>query len=120
MIFCKCLHLEILTERPTCKLRKVSILYAGSPYAIDIKTAKGPIYPVKVYGPGVDDGILPDFESHFMVDARGAGAGELHVSIMGPKGKDRECRIRRGLEIKIRTNRLNVAILGPKDYYWGC
>ncbi|KAK3096080.1 hypothetical protein FSP39_022879 [Pinctada imbricata] len=58
----------------------------GSPYAIDIKTQRGPNYPVKVYGPGVEDGILPDFESHFMVDARGAGAGELHVSIMGPKG----------------------------------
>ncbi|KAJ8310907.1 hypothetical protein KUTeg_012772 [Tegillarca granosa] len=57
----------------------------GSPYAIDIgsDTTKG---PVKLYGPGVEDGILPDYKSHFWVDARGAGAGEIHVSIMGPKG----------------------------------
>lgn len=58
----------------------------GSPYAIDIITPKKLQYPVKVYGPGIHDGVLPDFESHFLVDARGAGAGELKVVLMGPKG----------------------------------
>ncbi|XP_062597927.1 filamin-C-like [Saccostrea cucullata] len=58
----------------------------GSPYAIDIKTPRKQQYPVRVYGPGISDGILPEFESHFMVDAQGAGAGELKVVIMGPKG----------------------------------
>lgn len=61
-------------------------MLVGSPYAIDIITPKKLQYPVKVYGPGIHDGVLPDFESHFLVDARGAGAGELKVVLMGPRG----------------------------------
>ena len=58
----------------------------GSPYAIDVFKPKKLEYPVTVYGPGIHDGILPNFESHFIVDARGAGAGELKVVLFGPKG----------------------------------
>jgi filamin len=65
---------------------KKYIHISGSPYAVDIKAPQKARYPVKVYGPGVNDGILPDFESHFIVDARGAGSGELKVVLMGPKG----------------------------------
>lgn len=61
-------------------------MLVGSPYAIDIITPKKLQYAVKVYGPGIHDGVLPDFESHFLVDARGAGAGELKVVLMGPRG----------------------------------
>ncbi|XP_022288939.2 filamin-A-like [Crassostrea virginica] len=58
----------------------------GSPYAIDVFKPKKLEYPVTVYGPGIHDGVLPNFESHFIVDARGAGAGELKVVLFGPKG----------------------------------
>ncbi|XP_041356835.1 filamin-C-like isoform X2 [Gigantopelta aegis] len=57
----------------------------GSPYAIDIK-ASHVVGDVKVWGPGIENGIIPGFQSHFWVDATGAGAGELRVRIMGPKG----------------------------------
>ena len=60
--------------------------FSGSPYAIDVFKPKKLEYPVTVYGPGIHDGILPNFESHFIVDARGAGAGELKVVLFGPKG----------------------------------
>ena len=60
--------------------------FSGSPYAIDVFKPKKLEYPVTVYGPGIHDGVLPNFESHFIVDARGAGAGELKVVLFGPKG----------------------------------
>ncbi|KAH9498672.1 hypothetical protein Btru_007267, partial [Bulinus truncatus] len=68
----------------------VEILYdgnhiLGSPYAIDIKEeqVKG---KVKVWGPGIENGIFPDFQGTFWVETTGAGAGELTVRINGPKG----------------------------------
>ncbi|KAL5004346.1 hypothetical protein ScPMuIL_017802 [Solemya velum] len=57
----------------------------GSPYVIVVRTSPS-MGTVKLYGPGIENGLLSGFEGHFWVDARGAGSGELHVSIMGPKG----------------------------------
>lgn len=42
---------------------------------------------VKVVGPGIEHGVLPIYQSHFVCDTRGAGAGQLTVRIRGPKGK---------------------------------
>jgi len=42
---------------------------------------------VKVYGPGIEHGVLATFQSRFICDTRGAGAGQLTVRIRGPKGK---------------------------------
>lgn len=42
---------------------------------------------VKVLGPGIEHGVLPIYQSHFMCDTKGAGAGQLTVRIRGPKGK---------------------------------
>jgi hypothetical protein len=61
-------------------------LHSGSPYAIDIKIphCSGIVY---IHGPGIEtNGVLGEYESHFWVDARDAGSGELNVSVMGPKG----------------------------------
>lgn len=57
----------------------------GSPFSI---TVSGPPDPgrVRVYGPGVEPGVLSLFQSRFMCDTRGAGAGQLTVRIRGPKG----------------------------------
>lgn len=41
---------------------------------------------VKVYGLGIYDGVLLDFESYFFVDVRGVGVGELKVVFMGLRG----------------------------------
>lgn len=41
---------------------------------------------VKVYGPGIDHGVLAMYQSRFICDTRGAGAGQLTVRIRGPKG----------------------------------
>ena len=42
---------------------------------------------VRVRGPGVEHGILPNFQSKFYVDTEGAGAGNLSVKMRGPKGR---------------------------------
>lgn len=41
---------------------------------------------VRVYGPGVEHGVLSLYQSRFVCDTRGAGAGQLTVRIRGPKG----------------------------------
>lgn len=42
---------------------------------------------VRVTGPGVEHGILATYQSRFIVETRGAGAGQLTVRIRGPKGE---------------------------------
>ncbi|GBO22567.1 hypothetical protein AVEN_271577-1, partial [Araneus ventricosus] len=41
---------------------------------------------VRVYGPGIEPGVLATYQSRFICDTRGAGAGQLTVRIRGPKG----------------------------------
>lgn len=41
---------------------------------------------VRVTGPGVEHGILARFQSKFIVETKGAGAGQLTVRVRGPKG----------------------------------
>lgn len=43
-------------------------------------------FQVRVYGPGVEAGVLATFQSRFICDTRGAGAGQLTVRVRGPKG----------------------------------
>ena len=59
--------------------------YPGSPFEIEIhpQNTHGKI---KVWGPGLENGVFPEYQGHFFVDATGAGGGELHVSVMGIKG----------------------------------
>ena len=58
---------------------------AGSPFLL--KVAGPPdASKVRVSGPGVESGILANFQSRFIVETRGAGAGQLTVRIRGPKG----------------------------------
>lgn len=57
----------------------------GSPFALRIAGAPD-ASKVKVYGPGIEHGVLPLYQSRFICDTRGAGAGQLTVRIRGPKG----------------------------------
>lgn len=57
----------------------------GSPFTFNVS------YPpdaskVRVYGPGIEHGILSTFKSNFIVETKGAGAGQLTVRVRGPKG----------------------------------
>lgn len=63
-------------------------MFIGSPYIVDIKAPERH-GRVRVWGPGIENGVLNNFQSNFWVDATGAGAGELRVRLMGPKGEAR-------------------------------
>ncbi|CAB3388551.1 Hypothetical predicted protein [Cloeon dipterum] len=57
----------------------------GSPFSL--KVAGSPdASKVRVFGPGIEHGVLATFQSRFVCDTRGAGAGQLTVRIRGPKG----------------------------------
>jgi len=57
----------------------------GSPFPLKV-SAQPDASKVRVSGPGVEHGILANFQSQFIVETRGAGAGQLTVRIRGPKG----------------------------------
>lgn len=60
--------------------------FEGSPYTLRVSGAPD-ASKVKCYGPGIEDGVLHNFQSHFIVETRGAGAGQLTVRVRGPKGQ---------------------------------
>jgi filamin len=57
----------------------------GSAFALRVAGAPDPS-KVRVYGPGIEHGVLATFQSRFICDTRGAGAGQLTVRVRGPKG----------------------------------
>ncbi|KAG8281179.1 hypothetical protein J6590_063972 [Homalodisca vitripennis] len=57
----------------------------GSPFCLRVSGAPD-ASKVRVYGPGVEHGVLATFQSRFICDTRGAGAGQLTVRVRGPKG----------------------------------
>jgi len=57
----------------------------GSPFNLKVIGLPDPS-KVKVYGPGIEHGVLASFQSRFICDTRGAGAGQLTVRVRGPKG----------------------------------
>lgn len=56
-----------------------------SPFIIKVSGQPDPT-KVRVRGPGVEHGVLSLYQSRFVCDTRGAGAGQLTVRIRGPKG----------------------------------
>lgn len=58
----------------------------GSPFTLRV-SAPPDASKVDVYGPGICHGVLKNYESKFVCDTRGAGAGQLTVRIRGPKGQ---------------------------------
>ena len=64
----------------------MGIHFSGSPFVFKV-TAQPDASKVRVVGPGVEHGILATFVSRFIVETKGAGAGQLTVRIRGPKGK---------------------------------
>lgn len=57
----------------------------GSPFTLRVSGAPD-ASKVRVYGPGIEHGVLATFQSRFICDTRGAGAGQLTVRVRGPKG----------------------------------
>ena len=58
----------------------------GSPFNLRVMGAPDAT-KVRVHGPGIEHGVLATFQSRFLCDTRGAGAGQLTVRVRGPKGR---------------------------------
>ncbi|XP_053983862.1 filamin-A isoform X1 [Hylaeus volcanicus] len=58
-----------------------------SPYRVKVEA---PLNPAMVYafGPGLEKGVKSNIATHFNIDCREAGPGELRVNIINPEGKD--------------------------------
>ncbi|CAF1050339.1 unnamed protein product [Adineta ricciae] len=103
----------------------------GSPYTIKVS---GPLdaNKVRVYGPGIEHGVLTTFQSHFICETKGAGnenrsvvllssmkvcslgAGQLTVKVRGPKGAFRVEMQREHLQDRTIVCRYNPTEAG--DY----
>nr|KAG5708293.1 hypothetical protein BaRGS_021227 [Batillaria attramentaria] len=57
----------------------------GSPFVLRIGEPPD-ASKVRVFGPGVEDGVIYTFQSTFLVETHGAGAGQLAVRVRGPRG----------------------------------
>ena len=66
-------------------------MLTGSPFNLRISGAPD-ASKVVVKGPGVEHGLLALYKSHFIVETRGAGAGQLTVRVRGPKGESLSLR----------------------------
>ena len=65
---------------------------------------------VRVSGPGVECGLLSSFQSRFLVETRGAGAGQLTVRVRGPRGG-----FRVEMERETRTDRTILCRYDPTE-----
>lgn len=79
----------------------VQVNYGGvatenSPYRVFVSEPSVP-GAVKVFGPGVERGVRPNTATHFNIDCREAGPGELQIALTNSQGQD--------IPIDIRDNR---------------
>jgi len=70
-----------------CDTKNLGEDVPGSPFTVRVSGAPD-ASKVRVYGPGIEHGVLAIFQSRFICDTRGAGAGQLTVRVRGPKGKN--------------------------------
>ncbi|XP_044015833.1 filamin-A isoform X3 [Aphidius gifuensis] len=70
----------------------VMVNYGGvatkkSPYRVKVSSPLNPS-AVAAFGPGLDNGVKTNIPTHFNIDCREAGDGELEVDMTGPDGKN--------------------------------
>lgn len=58
----------------------------GSPFVVKV-TMPPDASKVKAHGPGLENGVVTDYQGRFVVEIKGAGAGTLKIKIHGPKLK---------------------------------
>ncbi|KAK9504384.1 hypothetical protein O3M35_010726 [Rhynocoris fuscipes] len=71
--------------RHTLTVKYGGVDVPGSPFLLRVCGAAD-ASKVRVFGPGIQHGVLATFQSRFICDTRGAGAGQLSVRVRGPKG----------------------------------
>ncbi|ESO96023.1 hypothetical protein LOTGIDRAFT_160005 [Lottia gigantea] len=67
----------------------------GSPFVIRVGEPPD-ASKVKAFGPGIENGLIYNYQSRFLVETHGAGAGKLAVRIKGPKAAFKAEMLREG------------------------
>ncbi|XP_059161846.1 filamin-A-like isoform X3 [Physella acuta] len=88
-------------EKHVLQIRYDGIQVPGSPFILRVGDPPDPSR-VRVFGPGIEDGHIDNFQSRFLVDTHGAGAGQLAVKIRGPRG---------GFRVDMRRETINERII---------
>ena len=57
----------------------------GSPFLVKV-VAPADETRVRAIGPGLENGVVTDYQGTFVVETTGAGAGTLKIRIHGPRG----------------------------------
>lgn len=70
----------------------VMVNYGGvatkkSPYRVKVSSPLNPA-AVAAFGPGLENGVKTNIPTHFNIDCREAGDGEIEVDMTGPDGRD--------------------------------
>ena len=92
-------------------------MFTGSPYTLRVSGAPD-ASKVVVKGPGIEHGILALYQSRFIVETKGAGAGQLTVRIRGPKGRFTCFEYTELLRIRsCLCNVFSKGIRGPKNRF---
>ncbi|KAL8618839.1 hypothetical protein ACOMHN_000846 [Nucella lapillus] len=74
-----------MAEKHLLQVKYDGVHVPGSPFVVRIGEPPD-ASKVRVFGPGIEDGVLYNFESMFLVETHGAGAGQLAVRVRGPRG----------------------------------
>ncbi|KAK7089925.1 filamin-A-like isoform X2 [Littorina saxatilis] len=77
--------LPTTADKHLLQVRYDGLHVPGSPFVLRIGEPPDAT-KVRVFGPGIEDGVLYTFESMFLVETHGAGAGQLAVRVRGPRG----------------------------------
>lgn len=90
----KCFKTSRVIELYDYRMFELSLFFLGedvpgSPFTVRVSGAPD-ASKVRVYGPGIEHGVLAIFQSRFICDTRGAGAGQLTVRVRGPKGNRKQ------------------------------
>ncbi|XP_076454287.1 filamin-A-like [Babylonia areolata] len=74
-----------LAEKHLLQVKYDGAHVPGSPFVVRVGEPPD-ASKVRVFGPGIEDGVLYSFQSTFLVETHGAGAGQLAVRVRGPRG----------------------------------
>ncbi|KAL7677096.1 hypothetical protein ACOME3_003343 [Neoechinorhynchus agilis] len=82
---CKYVPLAASSHSVTVSYGQIGV--DGSPFKVQVRESCDP-QRVKVYGPGLEDGVQVNKETFFVVDCRDAGPGDVAVAVTDPNHDD--------------------------------
>uniref|UniRef100_T1IWF9 Sarcolemmal membrane-associated protein n=1 Tax=Strigamia maritima TaxID=126957 RepID=T1IWF9_STRMM len=83
----KCSYTPMRPMKHTVQAAFGGVAIKNSPFRVFVTEPTNPS-KVKVFGPGVEKGIKSETPTHFNIDCREAGPGDVEISLINDKGQD--------------------------------